>query len=113
MTVRGQDRSPNRSVALQRVLREQSASIEPILDVIAVGESASAGQTEVVLDVGGMAMGSLLPGVPAVDAMIPDRVAVSWMSDNAPSGDWSLTLQRRRGGDAAFTDLATVNITTS
>lgn len=100
-------------MTLQRVLRDQFAAVEPILDVIAVGESALTGQTELTLSVGGMAMGAALPGVPAVDAMIPDRIAASWMSDNAPSDNWSLVLQVRRNGDAGFTDFATVTINTN
>ncbi len=77
------------------------------------GRSAAAGVTDVPLAFGGgepLAFDDI--GVPVSSQMDLDTVSVSWLSDTAPAGDWTLTFYRR--SDAGTMNAqATFAVTTS
>lgn len=50
------------------------------------------------------------PGFPIPIDMVPESVAISWVSGGAPSGDWTLTLVKREPG-GSYQDVASINIT--
>ena len=76
------------------------------------GSSASAGQTSLALAHGSAAMGANSLGMPVPTELTTAEVAVSWLSDSAPSGDWTLTLQVREPGALVYTNAATLTVLT-
>ncbi len=80
--------------------------------VTAAAASAMAGVTELSLMVDGQAFGVEGPGVPVAAPVEVAEVAVSWLADSAPSGDWSLALLRRQPG-GTFQTAATFAFHTS
>lgn len=77
------------------------------------GASASAGQTTLVVALGGgtpPAEDDL--GIPVPIDMDAATVAVSWLSDSNPGGDWTATLWRRAPG-GSFNAVATFDLQTS
>lgn len=75
------------------------------------GSTVGTSQTSLPLSGGVMPLSDL--GIPVPHAMTADTVAVSWLSDNVPAGDWTLTLERRSAGDTSFLPVATFAVGTS
>lgn len=80
---------------------------------VAFEGEASGSVTSVPLSVGGgmeLALGSV--GMPVEVRKVARKVAISWMSDNAP-GDWTVTLWKRDQGGSAWASVASLPLTTS
>ena len=82
-------------------------------------EGINLADSQTSLDVGfggGEPLATDAVGVPVLDRMVATaaraQVAASWMSDDTPSGDWTVTLWRRRPSEN-FTAVATATISTS
>lgn len=80
--------------------------------VTLAGSTALTGQTELTLKSDGIDLELDGPGIPVPVDCVIEQVAVSWRSDNTPSGDWTLTLWRKRAGQTV-NPIATFSVTTS
>lgn len=50
--------------------------------------------------------------IPVISIMTASRIAVSWLSDNIPSGDWAATLERKPVG-GVWSSVSTFAVSTS
>ena len=91
-----------------------AATAGPVTFVIE-GSTAVAGATTVDLAHGGMLLTDEAPGVPTPVNLTLDSVAVSFIADSTPAGDWTLVLQTRNAaaGEVYFYDAATFDFATS
>lgn len=53
------------------------------------------------------------PGIVITTECEVVAVGVSWLSDNVPSGDWTLCIERRGFGESAFSTVLTFPVSTS
>lgn len=94
-----------------RLLGAQAQSVSAQL--VVEGTDPGAGVTAVPLAFGGgMELGEGQPGVPVGMPVVMRWVATSWMSDNEPSGPWTLELWVRRDG-GSFNLAATFDANTT
>ena len=96
------DTSPNRSGLIERPVQPAS-DLTGINDYVLFGENSASSLLFLKLTP---------PEVPVISSMVATKVAIAWMSDNIPAGDWVATLQRRPvNGD--WSDVATYTFSTS
>lgn len=81
-------------------------------DSVMVTHVTNAGSvTEVALQHAGHELAETEVGIPLNRACETNNAVVVWRADNAPTGDWTLTLKKKAAGSRTYTTAATLSVT--